>query len=50
MKVPNLVYHGPRWGYSFRLRMLGPGTGASAETGAVALAFISHKRGTVLAR
>lgn len=47
MKGPNLVTT-DLVGRSFRLRVLGPGTRASAETGAVALAFISRKRGTAL--
>ena len=37
-------------GIQFSAKDVSPGTGASAETGAVALAFISRKRGTVLVR
>lgn len=43
-------YHGLGGATQLGSKVLGPGTEASAETGAVALAFISRKRGTALVR
>lgn len=49
MKGPNPVTT-DSVGLQISAKDVSPGTGASAETGAVALAFISRKRGTVLVR